>query len=98
MPASLPDLPTDCSGKLFGIAYITLTGMIDTIILAVGPWFWVGKYASYLLKLAPLLWWTLPTKNPAQVTPENKGLAQDWIPDKGLRIFVVISFSCIIDI
>ncbi|KAJ9063524.1 hypothetical protein DSO57_1000102 [Entomophthora muscae] len=62
MPASSPNLPTDHSGKLFGIAYITLTGVIDTIILAAGPWSWVRKSASYLLKLAPLLWWTFPAK------------------------------------
>ncbi|KAJ9074486.1 hypothetical protein DSO57_1005804 [Entomophthora muscae] len=60
MPDPLPDLPTD---KLFGIVYITLTGVIDTIIPAAGPWSW----------LAPLLWWTLPAKTPVQVTPENGG-------------------------
>ncbi|KAJ9048083.1 hypothetical protein DSO57_1037837 [Entomophthora muscae] len=62
MPASAPNLPTDHTGKLFGIVYITLTGVIDTIIPAAGPWSWVGKSASYLLKLAPLLWWALPAK------------------------------------
>ncbi|KAJ9078302.1 hypothetical protein DSO57_1007856 [Entomophthora muscae] len=83
MRASSPNLPTDHSGKLFGIVYITLTGVIDTIILAAGLWSWVGKSASYLLKLAPLLWWASPAKNPARVTPENNGpAAQDWIPDK----------------
>ncbi|KAJ9049463.1 hypothetical protein DSO57_1024168 [Entomophthora muscae] len=82
MPASAPDLPTNHTGKLFGIVYITLTGVIDTIIPAAGPWSWVGKSASYLLKLAPLLWWALPAKNLAQVTPENNRLAaQDWIPE-----------------
>ncbi|KAJ9086140.1 hypothetical protein DSO57_1007255 [Entomophthora muscae] len=85
-PKPMPDLPTDHSGKLFGIVYITLTGVIDTIIPAASPWSWVGKSASYLLKLAPLLWWTLPAKNPAQVTPENDGpAAQDWIPDMPLQ-------------
>ncbi|KAJ9068186.1 hypothetical protein DSO57_1031245 [Entomophthora muscae] len=82
MPAFSPGLPTDHIGKLFGIVYITLTGVIDTIILAASPWSWVGKSVSYLFKLAPLLWWTLPAKNPAWVTPENNGLAaQDWIPE-----------------
>ncbi|KAJ9054840.1 hypothetical protein DSO57_1010030 [Entomophthora muscae] len=81
IPTSSPNLSTNHSGKLFGIVYITLTGVIDTKILAAGPWSWVGKSASYLFKLAPLLW-TLPAKNPAWVTPENNGLAaQDWIPD-----------------
>ncbi|KAJ9051593.1 hypothetical protein DSO57_1003146 [Entomophthora muscae] len=37
MPASLPDLPTDHTGKLFGIVYITLTGVIDTIIPVASP-------------------------------------------------------------
>ncbi|KAJ9049026.1 hypothetical protein DSO57_1028802 [Entomophthora muscae] len=82
MPASAPDLPTNHTGKLFGIVYITLTGVVDTIVLASNLWSWVGKSASYLLKLAPLLWWTLPAKNPAQVTPEKNGpAAQDWISD-----------------
>ncbi|KAJ9065239.1 hypothetical protein DSO57_1021695 [Entomophthora muscae] len=70
LPASSPDLPTKHTGKLFGIVYIILTGVIDTIILAAGLWSWMGKL------------WALPAKNPAQVTPENDRLAaQDWIPD-----------------
>ncbi|KAJ9063781.1 hypothetical protein DSO57_1037319 [Entomophthora muscae] len=82
MPASSPNLPTDHTGKMFRIVYITLTGVIDIIIPAAGLWSWVGKSFSYLFKLAPLLWWALPAKNPAQVTPENNGLAaQDWIPE-----------------
>ncbi|KAJ9077840.1 hypothetical protein DSO57_1012878 [Entomophthora muscae] len=82
MPASSPSLPTDHTSKLFGIVYITLTGVIETIILAAGLWSWVGKSFSYLFKLAPLLWWALPAKNLAQVAPENSGpAAQDWIPD-----------------
>ncbi|KAJ9071885.1 hypothetical protein DSO57_1032758 [Entomophthora muscae] len=82
MPTSLPDLPTNHTGKLFGIVYITLTGVVDTIIPAAGPWSWVGKSASYLLKLAPILWWALPARNPAQVIPKNdRPAAQDWIPD-----------------
>ncbi|KAJ9062318.1 hypothetical protein DSO57_1012109 [Entomophthora muscae] len=82
MPASSPNLLTDHSGKLFGIVYITLTGVIDTIITATILWYLVGKSASYLLNLAPFLWWALPAKNLTQVTPENKGpVAQDRIPD-----------------
>ncbi|KAJ9084631.1 hypothetical protein DSO57_1022493 [Entomophthora muscae] len=74
MPASAPNLPT------------SHTGVIDTIIPAAGPWSWVRKSASYLLRLAPLFWWALPAKNLAQVTPENDRLAtQDWIPDTCLH-------------
>ncbi|KAJ9064499.1 hypothetical protein DSO57_1029950 [Entomophthora muscae] len=93
MPASAPDLLTNHSGKLFGIVYITLTGVIDTIILAAGLWSWVEKTVSYLFKLALLLWWALPAKNLAQVTPENDGLAaQDWIPDTSQHTHL-ISFT-----
>ncbi|KAJ9088290.1 hypothetical protein DSO57_1024546 [Entomophthora muscae] len=77
IPDSSPDLPTNH------------TGVIDTIIPATSLWSWVRKSVSYLFKLAPLLWWALPAKNPAQVTPENNRLdAQDWIPDnwKSLRV------------
>ncbi|KAJ9071068.1 hypothetical protein DSO57_1000744 [Entomophthora muscae] len=82
MPTSSPDLSTNHTGKLFGIVYITLTGVVDTIVPAAGPWSWAGKSASYLLKLASLLWWALPAKPLAQVTPGNSGsAAQDWVPD-----------------
>ncbi|KAJ9049468.1 hypothetical protein DSO57_1024045 [Entomophthora muscae] len=67
MPASAPDLPANHTGKLFGIVYITLTGVIDTIILAASPWSWVGKAASYFLKLARLLLWALPARNPVDL-------------------------------
>ncbi|KAJ9053440.1 hypothetical protein DSO57_1024186 [Entomophthora muscae] len=82
MPASSPDLPINHTRKLFGIVYITLTGVVDTIVPAAGLWSWVRNFAFYLLKLAPLLWWALPAKPQAQVTPRNSGpAAQDWIPD-----------------
>ncbi|KAJ9051935.1 hypothetical protein DSO57_1039156, partial [Entomophthora muscae] len=82
MPSSSPNLPTNHTDKLFGIVYITLTGVIDTIILAAGPWSWVRKSVSYLFKLALLLWWALPAKNLAWVIPgNNRPAAQDWIPD-----------------
>ncbi|KAJ9059703.1 hypothetical protein DSO57_1038722 [Entomophthora muscae] len=68
---------------LFGIVYIIFTWVIDTIILATSLWSWVGNSTSYLFKLAPLLWWALPAKNLAQVTPENdRPAAQDWIPER----------------
>ncbi|KAJ9085386.1 hypothetical protein DSO57_1014602 [Entomophthora muscae] len=63
MPASSPELPSDHTGKLFGIVYITLIGVIATIILAAGLWSWVRKFFLYLFKLAPILWWALPAKN-----------------------------------
>ncbi|KAJ9049224.1 hypothetical protein DSO57_1026825 [Entomophthora muscae] len=82
MLTSAPGLPLDHTNKLFGIVYITLTGVIDTIIPAAGLWSWVGKSMPYLIKLAPILWWALPAKPVACVFPENDGpAAQGWLPD-----------------
>ncbi|KAJ9086299.1 hypothetical protein DSO57_1005576 [Entomophthora muscae] len=84
MPASSPNLPTDH------------TGVIDTIILAASPWSWVGRSFSYLFKLAPLLWWALPAKNPSQINPESNRLAaQDWIPDKDGMVLTEGSFPVV---
>ncbi|KAJ9071170.1 hypothetical protein DSO57_1000175 [Entomophthora muscae] len=73
MPASSPDLLTGHTIKLFGIVYITLTGVVDTIILAAGLWSLVGKSASYLLKLAPLLWWPCLQKPRPKLSPKTAG-------------------------
>ncbi|KAJ9055960.1 hypothetical protein DSO57_1037943 [Entomophthora muscae] len=73
VPTSTTEFPLDNTDKLFGIVYITITGVIGTIILAVGPCFWVGKLIPYLIKLASILWWALPTKPVACVFPEKMG-------------------------
>ncbi|KAJ9048857.1 hypothetical protein DSO57_1030455 [Entomophthora muscae] len=82
IPASSPNLPTNHSGKLFGIVYIILTGVIDTIILAASLWSWVGKSTSYLFKLVPLLWWALPAKTLAGSPWKQMG----WLPNTGSLI------------
>ncbi|KAJ9066601.1 hypothetical protein DSO57_1007944 [Entomophthora muscae] len=82
MPASATELPLDHTNKLFGIVYITLTGVIDTIVPATGPWLWVGKSMSYLIKLAPILWWALPTQSVTRQFPNTSDSAsQGWFPD-----------------
>ncbi|KAJ9083263.1 hypothetical protein DSO57_1036427 [Entomophthora muscae] len=73
MPASSPDLPTNHTSKLIGMVYITLTGVVDTIVPDASLWSWVGKSASYLLKLAPLLWWALPAKPQPKLPLETVG-------------------------
>ncbi|KAJ9084772.1 hypothetical protein DSO57_1020716 [Entomophthora muscae] len=78
MPASAAKLPLDHTNKLFGIIYITLTGVIDTIVPAAILWLWVGKSMSYLIKLAPILWWALPTQSAACQFPNaSKPADQD---------------------
>ncbi|KAJ9069612.1 hypothetical protein DSO57_1016614 [Entomophthora muscae] len=70
MPASAAKLSLDHTNKLFGIVYITLTGVIDTIVPAASPWLWLGKSMSYLIKLAPILWWALPTQSATHQFPD----------------------------
>ncbi|KAJ9054016.1 hypothetical protein DSO57_1018892 [Entomophthora muscae] len=85
MPASSAKLPLDHTNKLFGILYITLTGVIDTIVPAAGLWLWVGKSMSYLIKLAPILWWALLTQSVTRQFPNTSEPAdQGWFPDRFL--------------
>ncbi|KAJ9087917.1 hypothetical protein DSO57_1028355 [Entomophthora muscae] len=57
-------------------------GVIDTTVLAAGPWLWVGKSMSYLIKLPPILWWALPTQSATHLFPNASELAdQGWFPD-----------------
>ncbi|KAJ9057202.1 hypothetical protein DSO57_1024857 [Entomophthora muscae] len=82
MPAPSPNLPTDHTGKLFRIVYITLTGVIDTIIQAASPWSWVEKSFSYLFKLAPLLCGLYPQKSWLKSSLKMTG----WLPKIGSLI------------
>ncbi|KAJ9050969.1 hypothetical protein DSO57_1009057 [Entomophthora muscae] len=66
MPASAAKLKLDHTNKLFEIVYITLTGVIDTIVPAADPW----------------LWWALPTQSATRQFPNTSELAnQGWFPD-----------------
>ncbi|KAJ9055368.1 hypothetical protein DSO57_1004572 [Entomophthora muscae] len=79
MPASAAELPQDHTNKLFGIIYIALTGVIDTIVPAAGLWSWLSKSMSYLIKLAPILWWALPTQSAARQFPDASGPASQGV-------------------
>ncbi|KAJ9071486.1 hypothetical protein DSO57_1036422 [Entomophthora muscae] len=82
MPSPAIKLSLDHTNKLFGIVYITITGVIDTIVPAAGPWLWVGKPMSYLIKLAPILWWALLTQSATRQFPNtSKPANQGWFPD-----------------
>ncbi|KAJ9085179.1 hypothetical protein DSO57_1016510 [Entomophthora muscae] len=48
------------STQVFGVMYITLTGLIDSMGPTSGPWAVLGKNLFYIIKLAPILWWALP--------------------------------------
>ncbi|KAJ9057668.1 hypothetical protein DSO57_1020405 [Entomophthora muscae] len=58
------------STQIFGVMFITLTILIDLMIPARGPWALLGKLLSYIVKLAPILWWALPA-GPASRPPAS---------------------------
>ncbi|KAJ9066657.1 hypothetical protein DSO57_1007462 [Entomophthora muscae] len=57
------------STQIFGVMYITLTGLIDFMVPTSKPWAILGKLLSYIVKLALILWWALPS-GPAAVCPQ----------------------------
>ncbi|KAJ9068988.1 hypothetical protein DSO57_1023194 [Entomophthora muscae] len=61
------------STKVFGEMYITLTGLIDSMVPASRPWALLGELISYIVKLAPILWWALPASSQEPPT--------DWLPN-----------------
>ncbi|KAJ9061961.1 hypothetical protein DSO57_1015603 [Entomophthora muscae] len=95
MPASAAELPLDHTNKLFGIVYITLMGVIDTIVPTASPWSWLGKSMSYLIKLAPILWWALPTQSATRQFPDaSEPASQGWFPDILCELNPVIVDYC----
>ncbi|KAJ9051820.1 hypothetical protein DSO57_1001067 [Entomophthora muscae] len=48
------------STQIFGVLYITLTGLVNSMVPNSGPWSLLRQSASYIIKLAPILWWALP--------------------------------------
>ncbi|KAJ9053377.1 hypothetical protein DSO57_1024766 [Entomophthora muscae] len=64
-----PDCPQESmaasestSTQLFGVMYITLTGLVDSMVPSNGLWAILGKSLSYIVKLALILWWALPSR------------------------------------
>ncbi|KAJ9084895.1 hypothetical protein DSO57_1019399 [Entomophthora muscae] len=59
-PIETPTAAETTYTQLFGVLYITLKGMADSMVPNSGPWSLLGKSMSYIIKLAPILWWALP--------------------------------------
>ncbi|KAJ9069973.1 hypothetical protein DSO57_1013263 [Entomophthora muscae] len=69
------------STQLFGVLYITLTGLIDSMVPNSGSWLLLRQSVSYIIKLAPILWWALPTGSAAPHSKPPNTSTYDWIPD-----------------
>ncbi|KAJ9088249.1 hypothetical protein DSO57_1024938 [Entomophthora muscae] len=69
------------STQIFVVIYITLTGLIDFMVPTSRPWAILGKLLSYIVKLAPILWWALPA-GPAGCLPASpQEPPTGWIPE-----------------
>ncbi|KAJ9073969.1 hypothetical protein DSO57_1010949 [Entomophthora muscae] len=65
-PSPDPSPPT--ASQYSGLAYITLDGLVDTMVPSTRSWALVGRSASYLIKLASLVWWALPSSQQSKLT------------------------------
>ncbi|KAJ9055104.1 hypothetical protein DSO57_1007595 [Entomophthora muscae] len=80
-PMETPTAAKTTSTQLFGVLYITLTGMVDTMVPNSGPWSLLRQSVSYIIKLAPILWWALPS-GPTIFQPEpNNASIYAWLPE-----------------
>ncbi|KAJ9083332.1 hypothetical protein DSO57_1035740 [Entomophthora muscae] len=70
---SSPGLVPPSIKQYASIAYITLAGLVNTTVPFTGPWSLVGRSASYLVKLAPLLWWVFPSSQKSKLVAETNG-------------------------
>ncbi|KAJ9049176.1 hypothetical protein DSO57_1027448 [Entomophthora muscae] len=80
-PMDPPAAAKTTSTQLFGVLYITLTGMVDSMVPNSGPWSLLRNSVSYIIKLAPILWWALPT-GPTVLCPESTNASiYAWLPE-----------------
>ncbi|KAJ9052986.1 hypothetical protein DSO57_1028680 [Entomophthora muscae] len=70
------------STQLFGVLYITLTGLVDSMVPNSRPWSLLGQSVSYIIKLAPILWWALPASLAAPHPKPPNASTYDWLPDR----------------
>ncbi|KAJ9068975.1 hypothetical protein DSO57_1023185 [Entomophthora muscae] len=69
------------STQLFGVLYITLTALVDSVVPNSRPWSLLGQSVSYIIKLAPILWWALPAGLAAPHPKPPNASTCNWLPD-----------------
>ncbi|KAJ9077444.1 hypothetical protein DSO57_1016749 [Entomophthora muscae] len=75
------------STQIFGVMYITHTGLIDSMVPVSRPWAVLGKMLSYIVKLAPILWWAPPTGPAGRPPASSQEPPTGWIPDSVRKTF-----------
>ncbi|KAJ9082021.1 hypothetical protein DSO57_1008698 [Entomophthora muscae] len=73
------------STQLFGVLYITLTGLLDSMVPNSRPWSLLRGSISYIIKLAPILWQALPAGSAAPHPELPNASTYDWIPDNNWK-------------
>ncbi|KAJ9059331.1 hypothetical protein DSO57_1003533 [Entomophthora muscae] len=76
------------STQMFGVLYITLTCLVDSMVLNSGPWALLGCSLSYIIKLAPILWWVLPSVPPVPPPVSNSVSTNNWHPDTKPKLMI----------
>ncbi|KAJ9087274.1 hypothetical protein DSO57_1034750 [Entomophthora muscae] len=69
------------STQLFGVLYITLTGLVDSVVPNSRPWSLLRCSVSYVIKLAPILQQTLPAGSAAPHPEPPNASAYNWLPE-----------------
>ncbi|KAJ9074750.1 hypothetical protein DSO57_1003404 [Entomophthora muscae] len=67
--------------QLFGVLYITLTGMVDSMVINSVPWSLLGQSVSYIINSAPILWWALPSGLAVFSLKTTNASTYAWLPD-----------------
>ncbi|KAJ9055433.1 hypothetical protein DSO57_1003930 [Entomophthora muscae] len=80
-PMETPTAAKTTSTQLFGVLYVTLTGMVDNIVPNSGPWSLLGQSVSYIIKLAPIIWWALPSGLAVFCPEPTNASTYTWLPD-----------------
>ncbi|KAJ9056112.1 hypothetical protein DSO57_1036402 [Entomophthora muscae] len=81
-PVDPPTAMETTSTQLFGVLYITLTGMVDIVVPNSGPWSLLGQSVSYIIKLVPILWWALPNGLVVPRLELPNASTYAWLPEK----------------
>ncbi|KAJ9066377.1 hypothetical protein DSO57_1010119 [Entomophthora muscae] len=68
------------STQFFGVLYISLTGLVDSMLPNSGPWSFFGQSVSYIIKLVPILWWSLPTGLAVPCPESPNAFTYAWLP------------------
>ncbi|KAJ9054067.1 hypothetical protein DSO57_1018483 [Entomophthora muscae] len=77
------------STQLFGVLYITLAGLVDFVVPNSRPCSILGQSVSYIIKLAPILWWALPAGSTAPHPKPPNASTFDQLPDRYVNDFLL---------